>query len=115
MRGSETWWWGLSGLLWSGAEFTAFAFCRLSGFDHQDLTTFPHCTCSNYMVDMPWLLEACPALLTAEHLVMVHGGNETAPGLQEAAMRAGEGEAFGRETRQMSFSKWPYHLSVPRP
>lgn len=28
---------------------------------------------SNYMIDVPWLMSACPALASAEKLVFVHG------------------------------------------
>lgn len=46
--------------------------------------------CSNMMVDFPWLTEAVPALLSAEHLVLVHGEGKDARDLQEAVLQAGE-------------------------
>ena len=32
---------------------------------------------SNYMIDMRFLLSACPSLLTAEHLIFAHGEYKT--------------------------------------
>ena len=49
---------------------------------------------SNMMVDLPWLLEAVPALATAQELVLVHGEGHGDRGLQEAVLGAG-GEGGG--------------------
>jgi hypothetical protein len=43
------------------------------------------------MVDMGWLLDACPALTEAQEMVVVHGGGgEAAAHMQQALALAGE-------------------------
>ena len=42
---------------------------------------------SNYMVDFKWLLSACPALLNASHLVLLHGDNQS--GMRAQMQEAG--------------------------
>ena len=41
------------------------------------------------MVDLPWLLEAVPALSTAGEFILVHGGDGEAS-LHQAALEASE-------------------------
>jgi hypothetical protein len=47
----------------------------------------------NYMVDMGWLLSACPALLKAGSLLVVHGERQE----REAAIRVTAQAAGGRQ------------------
>lgn len=46
------------------------ASCRLREVVHGSMKWV---LASNYMVDMTWLLSACPDLITAGQLVIVHG------------------------------------------
>ena len=48
---------------------------------------------SNMMVDFPWLCQAVPALLSAEHLVLVHGEGRDGT-LEEAVLKAGQSQGF---------------------